>query len=92
MDNKTFITGLSRKLDVETHNVYQLTDALIAAIKTSACDLDSVAIPGFGRFETVKNDEYIATDPKDGIKKLFPPSVLLSFTPGSMLKKRLSHE
>lgn len=92
MDNKTFITSLSRKLGLETDKVGQLTDALIAAIKTSTCDLDSVAIPGFGRFDTTKTDEYIAVDPKDGINKLFPPTVSLSFTPGSMLKKHLSHE
>lgn len=92
MDNKTFITGLARKLGIATDNVDQLTDALIAAIKNSACNLDSVAIPGFGRFDTVKSDEYIAVDKADGINKLFPPTVSMSFTPGSMLKKRLSHE
>ena len=92
MDNKTFINGLSRKLGIDTANVNQLTDALITAIRASACDLDSVALPGFGHFDTIKTDEYIAVDPKDGITKLFPPSVSLSFTPGSMLKKRLSHE
>ena len=92
MNHKTFITGLSRQLGLETDAVDRLTDALVNAIKTSACDLDSIAVPGFGRFDAVKTDEYIAVDPSDGINKLFPPSVTLSFTPGSMLKNRLSHE
>lgn len=92
MDNKTFIEGLSRQLGLDPNNVERLTSALVTAVKSSACELDSIAIPGFGRFDSVKNDEYVAVDPSDGINKLFPPTVTLSFTPGSMLKKRLCHE
>lgn len=92
MDNKTFIRGLSRQLGIAVEDVEHLSDALVSAIKATACDLDSIAIPGFGRFDAVKTDEYTAIDPTDGINKLFPPSVSLSFSPGSMLKKRLSHE
>lgn len=92
MDHDTFISSLARQLSIEPRQAESLTNALTAAIMTSAADLNSVAIPGFGRFDAVKTDEYIDIDPSDGIRKLFPPSVKMSFTPGSMLKKRLSHE
>lgn len=92
MDHNTFISGLARHLGKTNKEVTALTDSMVATICEVACNLDNVAIPGFGRFETEKKDEYITEDPQDGITKLYPPSVTINFIPGSMLKKRLSHE
>ena len=92
MDHNTFIAGLARQAGKNPAEVKNLTSALIASIKNSLCDLDTVAIPGFGRFEAVKTEEYIAVDKADGITKLFPPAVAVKFIAGSMLKKRMKHE
>lgn len=92
MDHNTFITGLARQLGKTHDEVNNLTSSLTELIKDASCDLDSIAIPGFGRFEAVKTEEYVAVDPTDGVKKLFPPAVTVNFIAGSMLKKRLSHE
>ena len=92
MNHNTFITGLARQFGKNTDEVSRLTSSLTEIIKDACCDLDSIAIPGFGRFETVKKEEYVAVDPSDGVKKLFPPSLSVNFVAGSMLKKRLGHE
>lgn len=92
MEHKTFISSLSRQSGKNTDEIVSLTDALTDAIGKSLSRLDAVAIPGFGRFDADKHAEYVGIDPSDGQKKLFPPKIELSFTPGTKLKKRLSHE
>lgn len=92
MDHNTFISGLARQLGKTNKEVTALTDSLANTIREAACNLDNIAIPGFGRFEPEKRDEYIAEDPHDGIIKLYPPSISINFIPGSKLKKRFSHE
>lgn len=92
MDHNTFISGLARQLGQTNKEVTALTDSLANTIREAACNLDNIAIPGFGRFEPEKRDEYIAEDPHDGIIKLYPPSISINFIPGSKLKKRFSHE
>lgn len=92
MDHKTFISGLARQLGKDNDKTDKLTQALTQAIVDAASSLDSVAIPGFGRFDTEKKDEYIAIDEADGQTKLFPPSISITFSPGTKLKNRLSHE
>lgn len=92
MEHKTFISGLARQLGKDINETEALVCALNNAISEAATSLDSVAIPGFGRFDAVKKDEYIAVDANDGQTKLFPPSIELTFSPSTKLKKRLSHE
>ena len=89
MDHKTFISGLARQLGKDNDKTDKLTQALTQAIMDAASSLDSVAIPGFGRFDTEKKDEYIAIDEADGQTK---PSISITFSPGTKLKNRLSHE
>ena len=92
MDYNTFLLGLARQTGLDMQQIDLLANSLIETIRNEAMQLNSVAIPGFGRFEATKTLEYIATDQSDGKKKLFPPSVSLRFIPGSTLKKRLTHE
>lgn len=92
MDNNTFIAGLARQIGKEPTEVKTLTTELTESIKEVLCNLDSIAVPGFGRFEAIKKEEFVDVDKTDGITKLFPPSITVNFTAGSSLKKRLSHE
>lgn len=92
MDNNTFIAGLARQIGKEPAEVKTQASALTESIKEALCNLDSIAVPGFGRFEAVKREEYVDMDKTDGVTKLFPPAISVNFTAGSSLKKRLSHE
>ncbi|MDE6702630.1 MAG: HU family DNA-binding protein [Muribaculaceae bacterium] len=92
MDNNTFTASLARQIGKEPAEVKAMASALTESIKEALCNLDSIAVPGFGRFEAVKREEYVDVDKTDGVTKLFPPTISVNFTAGSSLKKRLSHE
>lgn len=62
----------------------------IADALASFCgDCDSVAIPGFGTFQTTKRDENISAD-STGKKTLNPPQIEVEFKPSVVLRKILS--
>lgn len=67
-----------------------MAGALAAILSERAVQMDSVAIPGFGTFMPEKVKEHVETDPDTGRHLLMPPGLTLKFTPGSMLRKRLS--
>ncbi len=92
MDHNTFISTLAKRIGQSSDETAALVNALADNIKNAASELNAVAIPGFGRFEAIKKEEYVAVDRTDGQTKLFPPEITITFTPGSMLKKRLIHE
>lgn len=92
MDHKTFINGLSRQCGRDTADTERLVAALVKTIREISSELDCVALPGFGTFVPVKQDEYVAADPDNGKTMLYPPHVSIKFNAGSMLKKRFSHE
>lgn len=92
MDHKTFINGLSRQCGRDNADTERLVADLVRIIRETSSELDSVALPGFGSFVPVKENEYIAVDPDSGKTMLYPPQVSIKFNAGSMLKKRFSHE
>ncbi len=92
MDHKTFINGLSRLCGRDNADTERMADELIRTIRELSSELDTVAVPGFGSFTTLKSEEYITTDNDSGKTMLYPPKVAIHFTAGSMLKKRFNHE
>lgn len=73
-----------------TSTATQLEKALAEVIRQQASQLNNVAIPGFGSFEGVKQDETIVDNPTvEGGRILMPPHVALRFTPSVILRKNL---
>ncbi len=89
MDSKTFTTRLAKATGLDHHSVGALTSALVDSIADAGAALDSVAIPGFGTFQSVKTDEHIAVDPESGRRLLMPPAIVLQFQPSVVLRKKL---
>ncbi len=92
MDNKTFISHLSKQMNCETKVTQDLVAAFADVLRSKAADLDTIAIPGFGNFVAMKKQEKITIDPETGKRILIPPCVSLQFVAGSMLKKNLKNE
>ncbi|MCM1035900.1 MAG: HU family DNA-binding protein [Bacteroides sp.] len=66
---------------------------LAEIIRSTAAELDSVAIPSFGTFIARKRDEEIVDDLSSGRRMLLPPQITLEFVPAAKLRKNLSqHE
>lgn len=92
MDNKQYITRLSRRATLNYKETQQLVSSAIAMITEVLAQDDMLAIPAFGTFEAEKRDEYIAVDEVSGRRMLFPPSVIAKFIPGTILTKSIGNQ
>lgn len=90
MDNKTFTSRLASQLDREASEINTLIKGLSTVFKQVGTDLDSVAIPGFGTFKSIKKDEEIVIDPATGKRTLLPPAITMEFQPSVVLRKKLA--
>lgn len=88
MTNDDMISSISQRTGFDTAKIEQLLSALPDVIKAYAKDLDSIAIPGFGTFQTVKSEEVISKDLSTGKSLLLPPAIKFQFNPSVVLRKR----
>lgn len=87
MNNQSFNSNLSQRLDADGKSATSMADALTELLRNHLAQLDTIAIPGFGTFIPTKAEEYVATDEKTGKRMLMPPSITIHFRAGSRLKK-----
>lgn len=87
MMTKPILTELAVRLGRDKKSSQLLLDALRQALVQSCARQQAVAIPGFGTFEAVKQDERIVTDLVSGQRMLLPPEITISFTAASKLRK-----
>ena len=90
MDNKQIVATLSKKMGRDPKDISALIDGLSAIIKDRCGELDTIAIPGFGSFVPLKEDEKIITDLSSGKRILLPPQISLQFQPSTKLRKTLT--
>lgn len=90
MDNKTFINKLAKRLNREPAEIATLADGMYKVLIETGNDLDSVAIPGFGTFKTIKHDEEIINDDTTGRRTILPPAIVMEFQPSIVLRKKLA--
>jgi len=72
---------------MDTKRTGAIAETLKDIIIHSLTNMDDVAIPGFGTFNAIKTDEYVAVDSATGQRMLMPPCVKASLRVGSGLKK-----
>lgn len=89
MDYKTFVSNLARKTGCNNDTAAGLVESFGMILREECGNTGRVAIPGFGSFEGIKNDEEIITDLATGKRMLLPPSIEVRFIPGGMLKKKI---
>lgn len=85
--SKNFIQELSARIGRDKKSTQSLLEGLQKALIQHCGEEESVAIPGFGTFETVKQDEHIIEDLSSGKMILLPPEITLEFQPASKLRK-----
>lgn len=90
MENKEFVAQLAKKMNRDTKDVTSLLEGFSQVLKDSLSNLESVAMPGFGEFEAIKEDETITIDHSTGKRLLLPPQISVSFRASSIMKKRLA--
>lgn len=85
--NKNIVSELGSRLGRDKKSTQILLDALQQALIQSIGQQQQVAMPGFGTFEAIKQEEQIVKDLSTGQRMLLPPEITLIFTPASKLRK-----
>ncbi|MDR0658052.1 MAG: HU family DNA-binding protein [Mediterranea sp.] len=88
MNNKEFITELSRKLGISAAETTQTIESFLSGLTEELQNGKSVTIQGFGSFEVKKKAERISVNPATQERMLVPPKLVLSYRPGNTLKEK----
>ena len=89
MNNKEFISELSRKLGYNNKDTSRLVSSVLSIMTQELQDGKTIAIQGFGSFEVKKKLERVSVNPITHQRLLIPPKLVLSFKPGITLKRQI---
>ena len=88
MNNKEFISELSRRFVYTNKDTTQLVSSVISIMTQQLQDGNTVAIQGFGTFEVRKKLERISINPATQQRMLIPPRLVLTYKPSAILKEK----
>lgn len=88
MDTKELISRLSMESGQTAEEISLKVDTLSSILRNFCKELDAVAVPGFGTFQPVKEDEIVVTG-SDGSRTLLPPAIEVKFKSSVILRKAL---
>ena len=88
-DTKSLETLLSMESGKHASAIEADIKAIADVLGELCAQGDSVAIPGFGTFQSVKTDEHVHTD-DDGHRMLVPPAITVEFKSSVVLRKSLN--
>ena len=88
MNNKEFISRLSKRTLLPVADVNSNVEALLSAMVERLKDNDQLNISGFGVFEVKMRNEKVLVNPKTGQRMLIPPKLVPAFRPSSKLKDK----
>ena len=88
MNNKEFISELSRRFVYTNKDTTQLVSSVISTMTQQLQDGNTVAIQGFGTFEVRKKLERISINPATQQRMLIPPKLVLTYKPSAILKEK----
>lgn len=89
MNNKDFISELSRRVGYNMTDTQRLVNNVISAMGDRFQEDDVIQMPGFGQFEVKKKLERIMVNPSTQQRMLVPPKLVLGFKPHAAWKERL---
>lgn len=90
MNNKEFISELSRRFVYTNKDTTQLVSSVISIMTQQLQDGNTVAIQGFGTFEVRKKLERISINPATQQRMLIPPKLVLTYKPSAILKEKFT--
>ena len=88
MNNKEFISELSRRLSYNNTETTQLVSSVLSIMTQELQEGKTIAIQGFGTFEVKKKMERISVNPSTQQRMLIPPKLVLSYKPSITLKEK----
>ena len=88
MNNKEFISELSRRLSYNNKETTQLVSSVLSIMTQELQEGKTIAIQGFGTFEVKKKMERISVNPSTQQRMLIPPKLVLTYKPSITLKEK----
>lgn len=92
MNNKEFISELSRRLGYSQKDSATLLSALVSEISSQLEEDRIVALQDFGNFEVRKKLERVVISPATQQRMLVPPRLVVAFKPSAKLKEKFNEE
>ena len=89
MNNKEFITELSRRSGYKAADTQAMVRHLIDAMSDVFQEGDIVSVSDFGTFEVKKKMERILVNPGTRQRMLGPPKLVLGFKPSTAWKEKV---
>ena len=88
MNNKEFISELSRRLSYNNKETTKLVSSVLSVMTQELQGGKIIAIQGFGTFEVKKKMERISVNPSTQQRMLIPPKLVLTYKPSITLKEK----
>lgn len=88
MNNKEFISELSKRSGYTQKDVSRLLNSTLALVTKELQEGNAIAIQGFGTFEVKKKLERISVNPVTRQRMLVPPKFVLTYKPSNVLKDK----
>lgn len=92
MNNKDFVSELSRRLGYSQKDSSALLSALVAEISGQLEEDRIVSLSEFGNFEVRKKLERVVINPATQQRMLVPPRLVVAFKPSAQLKDKFNEE
>ena len=89
MNNKEFITEMSRRLGYTAKDTSSMTSALVAEMTDVLEDENVISIQGIGSFEVKKKQERVVVNPATQQRMLVPPKLVINFKPSASFKEKM---
>lgn len=90
MNNKEFITKLSKRCNVTFAEATANLNAFVNVVTERLKDNDQLNISGFGVLDVKMRKERLSVNPKTGQRFLVPPKVVPAFRPSNKLKEKFN--
>lgn len=87
MNRNSILTNVSAALSIEQEMADKLADEMIQIMSEQIIGGNSIAVPGFGQFDTVSKPEQIVNDLSTGKRIMLPPVIEVVFTPATAITK-----
>lgn len=89
MTKREYISALSTSSGMGADVVEAVLDIMPQVLTECLLNNSSVAIPRFGTFSSIKEDDYISIDTTSGKSILNPPLLRICFRPSVLLRKKV---
>lgn len=89
MNNKEFISEISRRSGLTTKVASELLAALVSEMSDKLEDENVISVQNIGTFEVKKKQERVVTNPSTLQRMLVPPKLIISFKPASTFKEKM---